>query len=82
MSNFAAYMCNRRQSIHTIKSRIGLSFLIVLALSSCQKETRPKDVLAPEELSKLMVDLYLAEARMSAAKYYGEGLGSKNFCSL
>jgi hypothetical protein len=64
MTNFAAYM-NHLYALNTFKSRIGLSFLIVLALSSCQKETRPKDVLAPEELSKLMVDLYLAEARMS-----------------
>jgi hypothetical protein len=44
---------------------MGLIFLIVLAISSCQKETRPNDVLAPEELSKLMVELYLAESRMS-----------------
>jgi hypothetical protein len=64
MTNFAAYM-NHLSALNTLKCRMGLIFLVVLAISSCQKETRPNDVLAPEELSKLMVELYLAESRMS-----------------
>jgi cAMP phosphodiesterase len=35
-----------------------------LIFSACQKEKRPEGVLSPEELSKLMVELYLAEARI------------------
>lgn len=64
MTNFAPYM-NHSCTLNTLKCYIGLVFFIALALSSCQKEKRPADVLAPEELSKLMVDLYLAEARMT-----------------
>lgn len=64
MTNFAPYM-NHSCTLNTLKCYIGLVFFIALALSSCQKEKRPADVLTPEELSKLMVDLYLAEARMT-----------------
>lgn len=79
MSNFAAYMCNRRQSLHTIKRPIGLLILIIGSLfGSCQRDNRPAGVLSPPELSKLMVEIYLAEARAgghglprdSAAKYF------------
>ncbi len=79
MSNFAAYMCNRRQSIHTIKRPVGLMILIIGSLfGSCQRDNRPVGVLSPPELSKLMVEIYLAEARAagnglprdSAAKYF------------
>jgi len=59
-------MINSRQVSFTFKSRIGL-FVVVLGLifNACQKDKRPEGVLSPEELSKLMVDMYLAEARIS-----------------
>lgn len=65
MTNFAAYMINSRQVLFTLKSRVGLWFVVAgLIFSACQKEKRPEGVLSPEELSKLMVELYLAEARI------------------
>ncbi len=63
MTNFAAYM----HLLDTMKARVGLIIVIIgLTLSGCQREDRPESVLPPEEISKLMVELYLAEARMSA----------------
>jgi len=32
-------------------------------LTGCQKDKRPAGVLSPQELSKIMVDIYLAESR-------------------
>ena len=65
MTNFAAYMINSRQVLFTWRSRVGLWFVVAgLIFSACQKEKRPEGVLSPEELSKLMVELYLAEARI------------------
>jgi len=63
MSNFAAYMSYRRQEFDTIMSRIRLAILIIGMLGACQKEKRPAGVLSPPELTKIMTELYLAEAR-------------------
>ena len=65
MTNFAAYMSYRRQQIHTIIPRIGLLILTIAIFLSCQKEKRPVGVLSPKELTKVMMELYLAEARAS-----------------
>lgn len=66
MTNFAAYMINSRQVSFTFKSRVGLWVLVIgLIFNACQKDKRPEGVLSPEELSKLMVEMYLAEARIS-----------------
>lgn len=44
--------------------------MFVLAVATlavaCQTETRPPGVLSPEEFSKVLVELYLAEARMNS----------------
>lgn len=59
-------MINSRQVSFTFKSRVGLWLVIVgLVFNACQKDKRPEGVLSPEELSKLMVEMYLAEARIS-----------------
>jgi len=59
-------MINSRQVSFTFKSRVGLCLVIVgLVFNACQKDKRPEGVLSPEELSKLMVEMYLAEARIS-----------------
>jgi len=66
MTNFAANMMNSRQVLHTVKSRVGLAIVIAgFIFTACQKEKRPGGVLPPADLSKLMVEFYLAEARMS-----------------
>lgn len=59
-------MINSRQVSFTFKSRVGLWLVIIgLVFNACQKDKRPEGVLSPEELSKLMVEMYLAEARIS-----------------
>jgi len=66
MTNFAAYMIKRWQVLLQNKIRMGLLLLLTgLILSACNKDERPEGVLSPEELSTLMVDIYLAEGRMS-----------------
>ncbi len=65
MTNFAAYMSYRRQQIRTIIARFGLIVLVIGIFCSCQKEKRPAGVLSPKELTKVMMELYLAEARAS-----------------
>lgn len=43
----------------------GLWILIVgMLIISCQQKSKPAEVLTPEEMAKVMVDLYLAEARL------------------
>lgn len=59
-------MINSRQVSFTFKSRVGLWVVVIgLIFNACQKDKRPEGVLSPEELSKLMVEMYLAEARIS-----------------
>jgi hypothetical protein len=41
-------------------------FAIATLAVACQSETRPLGVLSPEEFSKVLVELYLAEARMNS----------------
>jgi hypothetical protein len=40
--------------------------LIILILSACKQETRPPGVLSPTEFSKILVEVYLAEARVNS----------------
>ncbi|MBL7870727.1 MAG: DUF4296 domain-containing protein [Cyclobacteriaceae bacterium] len=63
MTNFAAYMSYRRQQFQTIITRFGLISLIIGVFSGCLQEKRPPGVLSPQELTKVMMELYLAEAR-------------------
>lgn len=49
-----------------MKQRCFVFVLAVASFTSCQKETRPPGVLSPEEFSKLLVEVYLAEARMNS----------------
>ena len=59
-------MINSRQVSFTFKSRVGLWVVVIgLIFNACQKDKRPEGVLSPEELSKLMVEMYLAEERIS-----------------
>ncbi|MBX2917329.1 MAG: DUF4296 domain-containing protein [Cyclobacteriaceae bacterium] len=43
-----------------------LVILFMLAGVACQRKTRPPGVLSPEEFSQILVELYLAEARMNS----------------
>lgn len=50
-----------------MKQRCMVFVLAVATLAvACQTETRPPGVLSPEEFSKVLVELYLAEARMNS----------------
>jgi len=67
MTNFAAYMMNNRQVLDTIKFRMSLMIVMAgLIFNACKQDERPKGVLPPAEISKLMVEFYLAESRMNA----------------
>jgi Domain of unknown function (DUF4296) len=44
---------------------IAVVFFIV-SLTACKEETRPPGVLAPAEFSKILVEVYLAEARINS----------------
>src|SRR5689334_25243507 len=47
-------------------TRLGLSLiLVVLIISSCQKDTRPPDVLSKEDYAALLTEVYLTEARLN-----------------
>jgi cAMP phosphodiesterase len=66
MTNFAAYMIKSWQLFLRFKFHMGLFFFMSgLLLGACQTEERPEGVLSQEELAKLMVEIYLAEGRMS-----------------
>jgi hypothetical protein len=44
---------------------VKVSFLLVVCLFfSCEKESRPSGVMSQEELSRFLVDIYLAESRL------------------
>jgi len=48
--------------------RRGACFFLFLAVSfSCQKEERPPDIMSHEEMAAVIVDIYLAEARLNGA---------------
>ena len=41
-----------------------LSFTVGILCLSCQKEKTPADILPPEQLTNIMIDFYLGEARL------------------
>lgn len=52
-------------SFNAVGIKPGLWILIAgILITACHQETKPTGVLTPEEMAKVMVDLYLAEARL------------------
>lgn len=49
-----------------MKQKIALIYAVVCLVMACKKETRPAGVLSPEEFSKVLVEVYMAEARMNS----------------
>jgi len=49
-----------------MKQRCIVFVIAISGLMACKKETRPQNVISPEEFSKVLVEVYLAEARMSS----------------
>jgi hypothetical protein len=49
-----------------MKQKCFVFVLAVAGLTACQKETRPAGILSPEEFSKVLVEVYMAEARMNS----------------
>jgi len=41
-------------------------FCMLVGLGACKRETRPPGVLSPDEFSKVLVEVYLAEARINS----------------
>ena len=61
-----------------MKLLVGLSSIILLIGLSCQKPSRPTNIMSREEFSRYLVDIYLAESKLiatgfvkdSASKYF------------
>lgn len=45
---------------------IALIYVAACLVMACKKETRPAGILSPEEFSKVLVEVYMAEARMNS----------------
>src|SRR6478736_8034493 len=46
----------------------GVYFFLILTVSfSCQKKERPADIMSQEEMAAVIVNIYLAEARLNGA---------------
>ncbi len=58
--------CKPLKAEEKMKPQIVIVFAIVTLAMACQKETRPAGVLSPEEFSKVLVEVYMAEARMNS----------------
>lgn len=78
MTNFAACMKNWTL-LHTMKTFSGYWIVLIgILFGMCRQGSQPTGVLPPEEMARIMVELYLAEARLtdqmmekdSARKYF------------
>jgi hypothetical protein len=56
---------NKRNLFNSVKTLIFI-FLIIAFLGCQKKDERPRDVLDKQQLASVMIDLYLAEARLSS----------------
>jgi Domain of unknown function (DUF4296) len=50
-----------------MKGRIAYIALLFLCTVNCSREAKPPGILSRQEMTNLMVDLYLAEAKLSTA---------------
>jgi hypothetical protein len=66
MTNFAPYFndmwlpANKIPALHMV-----WTFTVLLLCFGCDKEQPPKDIIPQEQLTKIMIDLYLGEAKLS-----------------
>jgi hypothetical protein len=66
MTNFAPYFDDMWLLFNKIPALIILWSLVAgLVCFSCGKEERPKDILAEEQLTEIMIEFYLGEARLN-----------------
>lgn len=56
---------NLTKGVMDFGGRLKYGLLLVLALVQCKEEEKPEGLLPKEEMINLMVDVYLAEARIS-----------------
>lgn len=65
MTNFAGCLVEGL-TLNTMKKLVGLWIVMIgFAFGACHKEERPANVLPPDEMAKVLVDIYLAEARLN-----------------
>lgn len=65
MTNFAGSLI-KALTFNTMKKSVGLWVVMIgITLGACRVEQRPADILPPNEMAKIMIDLYLAEARLT-----------------
>jgi len=67
MSNLDAYMGLSTANLINGMRRGAMFFLLLTILFSCQKEKRPEGIMSREEMAAVMVDIYLAEARLNGS---------------
>jgi Domain of unknown function (DUF4296) len=66
MTNFAPYFNDMRLLSNKISALFVVWSLAAGLLSfSCSKERPPKDILAQDQLTKIMIEFYLAEAKLT-----------------
>jgi len=65
MTNFAPYFTHMWYTTHKIPALLIISSVIAgLLCMSCDKERPPRDILPQDQLTNIMIDFYLAEARL------------------
>ncbi len=66
MTNFAPYFIDMWLSSNKISAlMIVWSLVAGLLFLSCDKEQPPKDILSQDQLTEIMIDFYLGEAKLS-----------------
>ncbi|MCW5912774.1 MAG: DUF4296 domain-containing protein [Cyclobacteriaceae bacterium] len=55
--------------MRSVKCYIALICAVATLTVACNRESRPPGVLSPAEFSKVLVEVYLAEARMSNSAF-------------
>ncbi|HEY5823686.1 MAG TPA: DUF4296 domain-containing protein [Cyclobacteriaceae bacterium] len=67
MSNLDAYMGLSTANLINGMRRGASFFLLLTIIFSCQKEKRPAGIMSHEEMAAVIVDIYLAEARLNGS---------------
>ncbi len=67
MSNLDARMGLSTANLINGMQRGVCFFLLVVVFLSCGRDRKPADILSREEMASVMVDIYLAEARLNTS---------------
>ena len=66
MTNFAPYLIDMRYLTNKVGRLMSITLLFsVTMLVGCKKDERPEGVLTKDQLSSIMMEMYLAESRLN-----------------